>query len=210
MKFTYLFSAFLATLAAASPIATISNPAENTELVTRTDNAVESAQLVARAPTVIESKEYEAIKAKHSNLKKDHYYYFYVTWPRGSLIDGDHETKAEVEQLRDTLGFDHIGIIVGKVTEKEGGTKKKPTLKKNFEARLYHMAKDASGKSILKMNTWDKKDSDHKPIRFGGETNKRKHDTVQGNARDWIHDHPTYNVQTNNCNSFVHNIVASL
>ncbi|KAI1801065.1 hypothetical protein F4811DRAFT_535886 [Daldinia bambusicola] len=210
MKLTYLLSAFLATLAAASPIASISDPAENTELVTRTDNAVESTELVARSPTVIESKEYAAIKAKHHDLKHDHYYYFYVTWPRGSLIDGDHETKAEVEHLRDTLGFDHIGIIVGKVTEKEGGTKKKPTVKKNFEARLYHMAKDTSGKSVLKVHTWEKKDSDHKPLSFGGVTTKRKHDAVAGNAREWIKDHPHYNVDTNNCNSFVHNIATSL
>ncbi|OTB13065.1 hypothetical protein K445DRAFT_320253 [Daldinia sp. EC12] len=210
MKFTYFLSAFLATLAAASPIATISDPAENTELVTRTDNVVESAELVARAPTVIESKEYEAIRAIHSDLKHDHYYYFYVTWPRGTVIQGDHETKAEIEKLRDTLGFDHIGIIVGKVTEKEAGTKKKPTIKKNFEARLYHMAKDTSGKSVLSMHTWEKKNDDHKPIRFGGVTNKRKHDAVAGNARQWIEDHPTYNVESNNCNSFVHNIVASL
>ncbi|KAI1652926.1 hypothetical protein F4813DRAFT_376352 [Daldinia decipiens] len=207
MKFTYLLSAFLATLAATSPIATVSDPAENTELVTRADNAVESAELVARSPTVEETPQYAAIKAKHSNLKKDHYYYFYVTWPRGSIIQGDHETKAEVEELRNSLGFDHIGIIVGQVTETEKTVKKKSTLIKNFQARLFHLTKDKSGKSVFTMTEWK---SDHKPLRFGGETNKRKHDAVKRKAQDWIEDHPTYNVQTNNCNTFVHNIATSL
>ncbi|KAI1463098.1 uncharacterized protein F4812DRAFT_464096 [Daldinia caldariorum] len=105
MKLAYLLSAFLATLAAASPIATISDPAENTELATRTDNAL---------------------------------------------------------------------------------SKLSTTIRKNFEARLYHVAKDTSGKSVLKgAHSGKEGQRPQAPLRFGGVTNKRKHDAIAGNAREW-------------------------
>jgi len=127
MKFTYLLSSLLAALVAASPIVV---PEAITDV----------KDLVVRAAQIVETDTYKAaIKAK-AGLVKDKYYWFKLQWPLGSLVDS--KTSEEMLELQKSLGFDHIGVVVGQIKETPSGVgTKNEKLTKDFVATLYHMIK---------------------------------------------------------------------
>ncbi|CAG8977194.1 hypothetical protein HYALB_00006731 [Hymenoscyphus albidus] len=197
MRFSYLLSAFLATLTIASPIA---NP--------------EAASLSTRATE--DKATYTLATKTHSGLKKDDWVWFTMEWPRGSIIgDGDTESKEELSQLRDKLGFDHIGIVVGQVTEVTTGKGKNLKTTRDFKASLYHMIEheDPTTKvpnTELKAPNWIADPS--KILKFGGMTSSKKATAAKNAAKSYFDDdaHKKYAVNGNNCNDFVNAVKKAL
>ncbi|CAG8952162.1 hypothetical protein HYFRA_00000901 [Hymenoscyphus fraxineus] len=197
MRFSYLLSAFLATLTIASPIA---NP--------------EAASLSTRA--TVDTAEYTSAIKAHSGLKKDDWVWFTMEWPRGSVIgDGDTESKEELSQLRDKLGFDHIGLVVGHVTEVTTGRRENLKTKRNFEAHLYHMTEEEDRKTkelktTFKSPFW--KADPSKILKFGGMTTSKKDTAANKAGKNYVNDdaHKKYAVDGNNCNDFVNAVKKAL
>ncbi|KAM3084820.1 hypothetical protein ACMFMG_003270 [Clarireedia jacksonii] len=191
MKFSNIFTLLLASLAIASPV-----PHPETE-------AAEITELTTRA-TNEDSWAYTKAITAHPGLTKDNYYYFTLEWPIGSIIgDGDKESKAEVTALRQKLGFDHIGLVVGRITETTVNKgKKSEKTKRDFVATVYHMTADAQDKTgQIPRNYGDYYAS--QTLRWGGATTTKKADKVKSTAKDYVTAHPLYSVDSNNCDTFV-------
>ncbi|KAI0536021.1 hypothetical protein GGR58DRAFT_528842 [Xylaria digitata] len=187
MKLSYLISFFLTSLVVASPVANI--------------NAPEDVRLSVRTTTQ-DTAEYKAAIAAHGHLKKDKYYYFTLEWPLGAKVgDSDKETDAELKMLQQELGFAHVGVVVGQVTETESGKGKHKKVKRDFKATLYHMTKKNvhPGDTEFKSRNYS---ADAKRLRYRGETSKKKADAAKKVGKDYVGDHPLYKIDGNNCADF--------
>ncbi|KAK0719315.1 hypothetical protein B0H67DRAFT_551701 [Lasiosphaeris hirsuta] len=196
MRFTSLLSAFLATLVVSNPIP---NPeAASLRLLTRAD------------PVYKDSPEYTvAIKAK-PGLKKDTYHYFTLEWPLGTVPAANKETRAELEKIRAKLGYDHIGVVVGQITEKSTTTKGKnpvTTIERNFNAVLWDLIKDDKAKVKERFKNWLNKGEDAQKLVYGGVTSATKIGKVKKGAKDYTDANPDYK-DTVNCGTFKDAIVA--
>ena len=80
---------------------------------------------------------------------------------------------AEIKELRDALGFDHIGVVVGEIKETTKGKGKNAVLKRDFVAELYHMieVKGSDKTGIIQRNYVWKQDND-KVLVWGAETTR--------------------------------------
>ncbi|KAI0841363.1 hypothetical protein F5Y06DRAFT_218813 [Hypoxylon sp. FL0890] len=203
MKFTYFLNAFLATLAIASPITNAPN--EETGLATRNDEEVRTDN-------------YKAVFAAHPDLQKDKYYYFTIKNSLPDKVrDGDTETLTELQQLQQRLGFDHIGVLVGQVTEttrtKPAGKKKpgKKTTTKDFRGFYIHMTKGKDSKTAQHTSVWsDRGAESNQKIEYVGTTTKKGEDKAKAEAKSYVEEHKTYDIENNNCNSFAQAILAVL
>jgi len=201
MKFSYILSAFLATLVVASPRddgrAQVANRAQ--EVTQR--NGYE----LPRRATNVDTDEYQAAIKAHTPLVNGKFYWFYLQWPRGAIGDGDGESAAEIKELRDALGFDHVGVVVGEIRETTKGKGKNASLKRDFVAELYHMVelKGSDDAGVIQRNYEWKGDKD-KVLVWGGETTSSKAAAAKKFAKAWTDDqaHKKYSVKTNNCDTF--------
>ncbi|KAI2469989.1 hypothetical protein F4781DRAFT_430895 [Annulohypoxylon bovei var. microspora] len=193
MRFTYFLSAFLATLTIASPISSGADVTESISLVTR--------------DTEKQTDEYKAALKAHAGLQKDQYYYFFQKDNLGAkILDSDAETLTELEQLQKNLGFEHIGVIVGQVTEVTVGKTGKKTTTKDFKATYYHMTKDKKNNVMGHGPNWKASlvDFSKSTLVYGGQTNKKGVDNAKKNSKDYLAeaDHKTYDIGKNNCNTY--------
>jgi hypothetical protein len=190
MRVSYLFSVFLASLAIASPVAS--------------PNVAGDVSLTARATE--DTAEYTAAIKAHSGLSKDKYYYFTLEWPLGIAVgDGDKETNAELKELQQKLGFEHIGVVVGQITETETGKGNNKKTKRDFKATLYHMTKNAKSDTEFKSPNY-RADSKQN-LKWGGETSKKKADAAKKAGKNYVDDNKTYKVDGNNCNDFAQTVL---
>ncbi|KAF4636509.1 hypothetical protein G7Y89_g1579 [Cudoniella acicularis] len=220
MRFSYLFSAFLATLAVANPIAspkaaraalTIANPITSPE-------TAGAARLAVRAPS--DSPEWEEVTKLFSKqkFKNGDWVWFTMEWTLGSVAigDDDKESKEELTELRKELGFDHIGIIIGEIIEKDvgiGKDKGKGTkMSRKFSGNLYHAIKDEDGSTELKHHKWEAKEDAKKELKVGKKTtsNKAAAAIKETSAYFDVASHKRYAIKGNNCNDFVKAIEAKL
>jgi hypothetical protein len=193
----------LASIAIASPIA--SPEAE----------AVETTELTTRAPTYVDSWEYKEAIAAHSGLTKDNYYWFTLEWPIGTVVgDDDKESQPEITALRRQLGYDHVGIVIGQITETTGKGKDKDKVTRDFKASVYHMVvKDAVKDTTDMVPRNFNNHYEPQVLRWGGLTSKKKVDKATKTAKGYIKadaKHEVYNVDSNNCNTFVTAVKADL
>ncbi|QKX55449.1 uncharacterized protein TRUGW13939_02542 [Talaromyces rugulosus] len=226
MKFSHILTAFLATLAIASPI-----PEPES-----TDVAV--AELDVRAsgggkggghsgghggnggkgdpePKIVETTAYQVAKKAmpfYESLSKDHYYYFTMEWKRGRPADA--ETTEELEEVRDELGFNHIGLVVGKVTETTTGKKANKVTKKDFVAMVHDMQKQNKdpGTTTYLFSKYMPKSTSSSSTKLvhGGKTTLSKANAVGKHARAYTSANPIYAAHGNNCNDFVQNLISTL
>lgn len=221
MRFSYLLTAFLAGLSIASPIPN-PEPAGDAELEVRGHKGGGHPSHGGGGggggkggkgggdppkPKIIETEEYKKALEKHHGLKENDWYYFTVETPLGQVIPGDSETKTELQRLQHNLHFEHIAIVVGQVVYHESNKgKKHHTIKKDFNAVQYDMIKNPQHKTNARNPVW--KYQAHKTLKYGGTTTKSKAlpAKVKKIADDWVKEHPDYNIQNNNCNSFVQNV----
>ncbi|KAI1817714.1 hypothetical protein GGS20DRAFT_599299 [Poronia punctata] len=206
MRVSYLISAFLATLSIASPIASpdITEkvgliPKDSSSSTTTTPpNAV---ILDDDPPKIEETPEYKAAIAAHPGLKKDKYYWFSLEWPLGEPVD-DKESKTELQKLQKELGFEHIGMVFGQITEIETGKNKNRKIKRNFAATLNHMIKKNvdPGDTELKSAVW--RAERNKDLKWGGETSNKKIEAAKKAAKSYVAEKKIYKVDGNNCNDF--------
>ncbi|KAI8623446.1 hypothetical protein F5Y19DRAFT_458429 [Xylariaceae sp. FL1651] len=192
MRVSYLFSVLLASLAVASPVAS--------------PNVSDDVSLTARATE--DTPEYAAAIKAHSGLSKDKYYYFTLEWPLGVAVgDGDKETDAELKELQQKLGFEHIGVVVGQVTETETGKGKNKKTKRDFIATLYHMTKKNANPGDTEFKSPNYRANSKQNLKWGGETSKKKAGAAKKAGKDYVDDHKIYKVDGNNCNDFAQTVI---
>ncbi|KAI1461507.1 hypothetical protein F4805DRAFT_414395 [Annulohypoxylon moriforme] len=201
MRVTYFLSTFLATLAIASPISSNVNVAEGADLVTR--------------DTTVLTQEYQELQKVHPNPEDNQWYWVYQKDRLGAKIqDGDAETLTELEQLQKSLGFEHVGVIVGqiKVTEKTTKAAGKTTTK-HFDAFYYHMTKNKQNVAVAHAPVWKANMVDFTKsfLQDGGKTNKRGSEKAKTNSKTFFDDpkHKTYSVADNNCNTFAQYVITA-
>lgn len=162
MRFTYLLSAFCAALTIASPLpgVTLNDNIEARDL--------DIAELDRRAPQ--QTANYKAVVATHAGLVPGNYYVFTQTWPKGTLkagVDMSKETAADIAKVRADLGYDHIAIVVGQVTNPKGWLK--------FDGTMYEMGKEkATMTSPIEIWDMDWKAPSSKPLAYVGQTTQAK------------------------------------
>jgi len=227
MKFTHILSALLATLVVATPRddhrREVAARAPNADLVAELaarlsagdGDAPATLPLAIRAPKIEDTAEYSAANKAHSPLAKGKYYWFYLQWKRGTVGDGDGESAQELKELRDRLGFDHVGIVVGVIEETTRGKGKNEVLKRNFNAEIHHLIEvQGSDKAGVIQRRFDgKKDSTaDKVLVYGGETTASKASAAKKFAKAWTDDNAkkTYNIKTNNCDTFAQAVKGKL
>jgi len=205
MKFSYILYAFLATLSTASPI-----DEHRVQVANRHVHEVAQPRhvyaLSTRDVPNDDTPDYVAASKAHTPLVNGKYYWFWLQWPRDPVGDGDGESDAELKALRDTLGFNHVGVVVGLIKETPQGKGKNAKLKRDFVAELHHMIekKGTDQTGIIQRNyDWKNKDSD-KVLVWGGETTSSKAAAAKKFAKAWtdVDAQKTYNVKTNNCDTF--------
>ncbi|GAW15858.1 hypothetical protein ANO14919_052800 [Xylariales sp. No.14919] len=195
MKLSYLLSFFLASLVITSPVAT-PNETDDVALTTRT--------------TTNDTPEYKAAIAAEPTLLKDKYYYFTIKWPLGAAVgDGDQESDEELKALQRQLGFEHIGVVVGQITERVSGKGKNEKITRDFNAFLYHMTKKNKnpGDTEFKHSNYR---ADAKPLIFGGETSNKKANSVSKAGKEYVSVNKFYKVQGNNCKNFADAVIEVL
>ena len=176
MQFSYLLSAFLATLAVASPIV---NSGAEADIVAR-DETFEAATLETRAKG--DTKPYELLSAVHKDLKDGKWYVFALKDPLGAKFDGsDKESKTDLEKLQKNLGFEHIRYITGQVKEdkKSGKVVKRDVVNLKFHD-LSKENKNEDSPIKLRHNDWQIRDAKAKDMDFIKETTKAKVDGLAG------------------------------
>ena len=198
MRFSYLLSAFLATIAIASPIA---NPttAGNTNLAVRAKD--------------VDTDEWKLATGTKSGLKKDDWVWFTLEWNRNTIVgDGDTESAKEISDLRDELGFDHIGIVIGQITEVDSGKGKNKKTTRDFKAAMYHMIEVNDKTELKPFANWKVPSKPGKTLRFGGMTSSKKDTAAGKEAKEYFANgaHAKYAVNGNNCNDFVNAVKAKL
>lgn len=187
MKFSSVFSIFLAALSVgvgASPLP--SNELQDTsqplsvtpaELDTRNTDA-----LSKRNDKVEESKEYQQFAKIHKDLKKDEYYAFSVKWTYGTA-PGDDTPQKEMQKVQKEYGFDHIALVIGKVTERETGKGKNKKTTRKFDAQMHHLKTYDGLKTEYVHPNWshrDDQDGNEKvKIEFVKQTTQKKLDSAQ-------------------------------
>lgn len=183
MQFSYLLSAFLATLAVASPIA---NPEVEADIAAR-DETYEAAALEARAGG--DTVPFEVLGPKASGLKDGNWYVFAQKTPNGKRFDGDNfEPKDELEKLQKTLKFAHIKLITGQYKETKGKGKKGKVEKRDFlDLKFHDLSKETKAMDApikLRHTKWsvskDDKEEWKEQISFVKETTKAKIDALSG------------------------------
>lgn len=173
MKFTTLFSLFLATLSVgvgASPIA-IPNDVQEAPTDISNNTAEFAGDFEKRAPP----KETERLQQIQKSLGKQRLqagkeYAIQVTWTKnapGSSTGFNTPAKAEMKKTQEKYGFDHTAIIVGKV-QKDGQSHEL-----DFKGNWYHLTSEPQGSGKTEWfktsadtgNEWKKSNTD-KIIKF--------------------------------------------
>ncbi len=233
MKFCYLLSATLATLAIASPIADPSPPSF-AELDARARGGIRlpavnrppAAPPAAKRPTAAakattatataapvfdDTPEFTTAKAAQPDLQANQFLWFTLEWPLGIAVgDGDLESQSELQQLQQKLGFEHIGVVMGQVTETTTGRGKNQKTKRDFTSTLLHMTKQNvnPGDTELKNVNWKANAKQH--LKVGGVTSAKKIDAAKKAAKNYVASNPIYSVDTNSCNDFAQAVIAAV
>ncbi|KAI1096387.1 hypothetical protein F5B19DRAFT_144721 [Rostrohypoxylon terebratum] len=206
MKFSSIFSVFLAGLAVASPLG---QPSSSEDLAIREADIEIESSLVARTADKI-TPEYTKVHKAKTTIANGRYYAFTIKWPLGDGTTIDKETPAEIQELQKKLGFKHIGVILGKVKDVEAGKGKNKHLEKDFTGQLYHLIKNADGSAQLdspknyKLTGQTEGFFRNGQLTFLKEISSKTYDDAKKNAAAYFDAaHRVYSVDNNNCDSFV-------
>ncbi|KAF2198580.1 hypothetical protein GQ43DRAFT_434137 [Delitschia confertaspora ATCC 74209] len=203
MRFTPLFSTLLATLAITTTAAPVADP----NVVGEPIEFEISPDLVSRGKD--DTDVFNAVQKVHSDLKVGSYHVLELQY--NNKPEDDNETDEELKKLREKLGFKHVGIVVGTVKEiqKEDKKKKKPQ-KLTFDGQFYDLVKlkqkKKNGMDVEQRNSaFRKPDESKMKLVYVKGTTKNKAGKIKNLAKDYFEDaaHHLYNVDNNNCNTFV-------
>jgi hypothetical protein len=209
MKFSYILPALLATLTTANSLVDLEDTKNS---LADFEATTDTTALTSRAAPVYEdTAEYKAAVAARPGLQADQHYWFRYEWPLGTPVgDGDQEDKKELQELQNKLGFAHIGVVVGQITQTDKGKGKNKKTHRDFNAMLYHMTKMNvnPGDTEMKSAVW--KASTGKKLVWGGSTTRAKATAAKKVAKDYVAEHKLYAVNGNNCNDFAQAVIKSL
>ncbi|KAI9650092.1 hypothetical protein NHQ30_000105 [Ciborinia camelliae] len=165
--------------------------------------AANKTNLITSAPTYVDTWAYTQAITMHSGLTKDNWYYFILEWPLGTT--GGKEYEAEIKQLRQQLGFDHIGIVIGRITETEQKSEEGVVkIIRNFAAVTYHMTASDSGKTNVTPQNFDNY-YEGQTLKWGGATTPEKAASAKTTAEGYTEQdgHWNFSINDNNCDTFV-------
>ncbi|KAI1450869.1 hypothetical protein F5Y02DRAFT_412513 [Annulohypoxylon stygium] len=208
MKFSSIFSVFLAGLAVASPLG---QPPSSEDLAIREADIEIESSLVTRAGTDKISAEYNKVHAAKTTIANGKYYAFTIKWPLGDGTSIDKETPAEIQELQKKLGFKHIGVLLGKVKDVEAGKGKNKHQEKDFTGQLFHLIKKSDGSAELdsprnyKLSGTTAGLFKNGQLTFVKEISAKTFSDAKKNAEAYfdVAEHKKYSVDNNNCDSFV-------
>ncbi|KAI0887346.1 uncharacterized protein GGS22DRAFT_108056 [Annulohypoxylon maeteangense] len=214
MKFSSIFSVFLAGLAVASPLG---KPQSSEDLAVREAEIEIESNLITRADDKI-SAEYNKVHAAKSSIANGKYYAFTVKWPLGDGTNIDSETPAEIQELQKKLGFKHVGVIIGKVKDVETGKGKNKHHEKDFSGQLFHLIKKADGSAQLdsprnyKLSGQTAGLFKNGQLSFLKEVSAKTFSDAKKTADKYfaVPGHDKYSVDNNNCDSFAKTFAAEL
>ncbi|KAK7963601.1 hypothetical protein PG996_008704 [Apiospora saccharicola] len=201
MQFSYLLSAFLATLAVATPVA---HPDPDVAIVTARGDLYEGAGALLETRANIDTKPYELFSKVHSGLKDKEWYVFTQKFPLGENFPHNENEQNDVQKLQAKLGYSHIELVTGQVKEDK---QKKDTKRDIINLTYHHLYKQQKVDNApigVESKTW-KYDAkyDAKNFAFVKQTTKAKIDGLKDFNDKYKKDHKTYNVDNNNCLSYV-------
>ncbi len=162
------------------------------------------------AGTTTDTAEFTAAnRAKTGGVQADKFFWYTLEWPLQVPIP-DQESQTELQQLQQRLGFAHIGVVMGQVTETTTGKGKNKKTKRDFKATLVHMTKQnpTPGDTELKSLNWINNPA--QTLKFGGETSAKKIDAAKKVAKTYVSDHGIYSVVDNSCNDFAQAVIAAV
>ncbi|PYH43529.1 uncharacterized protein BP01DRAFT_100131 [Aspergillus saccharolyticus JOP 1030-1] len=147
--------------------------------------------------TVEETSTYKLFSAAHSGMTKDGYYAFTAKYTTGTA-PGDDSTEAVMAEVQKDYGFDHIVLVVGKVTETS--TKKK--LKRDFVAVMHHLIITTYPNTIYQKKNWSLGKTTPK-IEFVKTTTAKKDSALAAKGKAYEKEHTTWEAKVNDCQTFV-------
>ncbi|CAJ2508604.1 Uu.00g136300.m01.CDS01 [Anthostomella pinea] len=180
MQLAYVVTAFLACLAAANPVV------KHEPFATRDLPALKRGDGDIKG-----TKAYQAVAQWHNSLDVGKWYVFKQTLTEKDYTAtqkaANEQLPEEVKNLQKKLGFAHVWLVLGKVTERDGW--------RHFEAKAWDLTlsryrgpSDWNGPENAGLAFLGKTDKANDADKFAGEYKKA---------------HPKFDVKDNNCATYV-------
>ncbi|PYH80046.1 hypothetical protein BO82DRAFT_403723 [Aspergillus uvarum CBS 121591] len=152
--------------------------------------------------TIEETSTYQLFSKVHSSMTKDNYYAFTVKYTTGDG-PGDASPKDVLAEAQRDYGFDHIALVVGKVSE----TTSKKKVKRDFIAVLHHLIITEYPETIYQKRNWSGAGGGKSAtkIEFVKQTAAKKDAALAAKAKDYFAqaEHQKWVAKTNDCLTFV-------
>jgi hypothetical protein len=222
MKLFTLYSSILTALSlgvSANPVPYSSINAVDANIAYPLDvRAAPSAKTpAAKAPATvvpIKTKRYDAAvgaAAKEGKrLEPSKWYVFTKEWDLPDPVEGTFESKTDLQKLQQKLGFEHVAVVVGQVTEVKRGKGKNEKVTLDFDAYYMDLMKDDD--LVTSILRGPKRLDPDEPVRskqilkWSKSTTAAKGSSAAmgkvGKAYFQEAGHQKYNVDSNNCATF--------
>lgn len=102
----------------------------------------------AKTPSVVptKTKRYNATVAAAGKdgktLEPNKWYVFTKEWDLPDAVEGTFESKTDLQKLQEKLGFEHVAVIIGQVTEVRKGKGKNEEITMDFGSYYMDLMKD--------------------------------------------------------------------
>ncbi|KAJ8109958.1 hypothetical protein OPT61_g7075 [Boeremia exigua] len=142
MKLSTIYSALLTALAlgvSAGPIPEVSG----LEVIDTNAANIHVPRAPPKTPAVVptKTKRYEvAVAAARRNLAPG-WYAFTIEWDLPAAVEGNFESKTELEVLQRKLGFEHVAVVAGEIVEKKTGRGKNEKIELDFNGYFMDLIK---------------------------------------------------------------------
>lgn len=221
MKFSALFTALIVTWAVASPLAwpEVAGPEVDAhELSARVKHHHRPHHKprpgVSDTPRVSthESLAYQSVKKAMPGVAVGRWYKIFSKSPY--TPPGPNETPSEIQKLKERLGYNHIAVVVGVVTERTVRTGKgkymRTVIWRDFESRILELRKEVDGRATLDVNKF--LPSKVYVLDEGARSSPGAADKAVLKAQAYFKQpgHAMYNLETNNCDTFARYLYAKI
>ncbi|PSN60444.1 hypothetical protein BS50DRAFT_210009 [Corynespora cassiicola Philippines] len=223
MKFSTVLSTLLSSLAVSISASPIGIPADTEPIERHSPHSfqhiaartLDPYALAARAPTISKTKAYEAAEKVHKNLVVNDYYVFTIEWDLKSEAMADEKEEKDVYDLQQSLGYAHVAVLVGKVTEKTTGKAGAKTTTKDFDAVFIdQVVAEDDVTAMLRGPVKFLGTQKGQALKYQKETTAKKGDASNvkkiGQAYFDIKGHNVYSTETNHCGTFKDAILPQL
>ena len=222
MRLSIIYSALLTALALGASASPVPNAAavevvDTNVVYVHVPRAAPAAKTPApKAPAAIvptKTKRYEAAVAAAAKAGKKlvpGWYAFTIEWDLPAAVEGNFESKTELQKLQQKLGFEHVAVVAGEIVEKKSGRGKNEKIEFDFNGYFMDLIKkeDMITSTLRSPRAIDAS----KPLKTGQtlvwvkQTTAAKGSSTSlnklGKAYFEEPGHQKYNVDSNNCATF--------